>query len=313
MYYYAVQKGYHTGVFKSWALCEKEVTGYTGAVFKKFKSLDDATAFVNQLSKPKKKPLFVETYTNPIDNPELCNPDLGKPDLGKPDLGKPELGKPELGKPDLGKPELGKPKLGKPDLGKPELGKPELGKPDLGKPDLGKPDLGKPKLGKPRLSKQLKQEQDYYVYTDGSCIGNGSKNAKAGIGIYFGPNDPRNISKLLTHPKKTNNTAELTALLEAFTIIEPDLKNNKKITIYTDSTYSIKCLSGYGKKQELSNWSNDIPNKVLVKTLYTSYKPYLGSTLLVKHIEAHTGLSDIHSLGNEQADLLASLSYKKVY
>ena len=26
---------------------------------------------------------------------------------------------------------------------------------------------------------------DYYVYTDGACVNNGKKNAKAGIGIYF--------------------------------------------------------------------------------------------------------------------------------
>ena len=36
---------------------------------------------------------------------------------------------------------------------------------------------------------------DYYVYTDGSCINNGKKTAKAGLGIYFGPDDPRNTHR----------------------------------------------------------------------------------------------------------------------
>lgn len=36
---------------------------------------------------------------------------------------------------------------------------------------------------------------DYYVYTDGSCRNNGNSNAIAGIGIYFGLDDPRNVSK----------------------------------------------------------------------------------------------------------------------
>ncbi len=34
---------------------------------------------------------------------------------------------------------------------------------------------------------------DYYVYTDGACSNNGSKDAVAGIGIYFGPNDTKRV------------------------------------------------------------------------------------------------------------------------
>ena len=45
------------------------------------------------------------------------------------------------------------------------------------------------------------------VFTDGACSNNGRKNAKAGIGVYFGENDERNISKRITG-KQTNNTAE---------------------------------------------------------------------------------------------------------
>ena len=43
---------------------------------------------------------------------------------------------------------------------------------------------------------------DYYVYTDGSCSNNGRDNALAGIGIFFGRNDNRNISK--KNRRKTN-------------------------------------------------------------------------------------------------------------
>ena len=34
-----------------------------------------------------------------------------------------------------------------------------------------------------------------YVYTDGACIHNGKKYAKAGIGIFFGLGDKRNVSE----------------------------------------------------------------------------------------------------------------------
>ena len=41
------------------------------------------------------------------------------------------------------------------------------------------------------------------VFTDGSCPNNGKKNAIAGIGIYFGENDPKNKSERI-QGKQTN-------------------------------------------------------------------------------------------------------------
>ena len=50
------------------------------------------------------------------------------------------------------------------------------------------------------------------VYTDGACFGNGQNKAKAGVGVFFGLGDRRNISEPL--PKTdglvpTNNRAEM--------------------------------------------------------------------------------------------------------
>lgn len=44
--YYAVQHGRSTGVFFSWAECQKQVTGFPGAVFKSFTTIEEAEAFV---------------------------------------------------------------------------------------------------------------------------------------------------------------------------------------------------------------------------------------------------------------------------
>jgi len=145
---------------------------------------------------------------------------------------------------------------------------------------------------------------DYYVYTDGSCTNNGKPNAKCGTGVYFEENDPRNLSKSITG--KTNNIAELTAILYAFNIIKEDLDKGKKIIIYTDSKYSILCLTTYGAKCEKKQWSEDIPNKLLVKELFEIYKNY--KNVKIMHIKAHTDLTDIHSIGNFNADKLANLS-----
>lgn len=52
------------------------------------------------------------------------------------------------------------------------------------------------------------------VYTDGACSNNGHANAKAGIGVWWGENDPRNISEPLTG-RPTNNRAEIWAAVKA--------------------------------------------------------------------------------------------------
>lgn len=45
--YYAVAKGRVTGVFETWEECEQQVKGVSGPVFKKFKTREEANAFVS--------------------------------------------------------------------------------------------------------------------------------------------------------------------------------------------------------------------------------------------------------------------------
>lgn len=145
---------------------------------------------------------------------------------------------------------------------------------------------------------------DYYVYTDGSCSNNGYNNATGGIGIYFGENNPRNISEKIDG-KVSNNIAELTAIIRCFSIIENDLIEGKQITIVSDSEYAIRCATTYGEKCANLEWKKDIPNKELVKIIYETSRKYSNAHFL--HIKAHTDNSDIHSIGNRHADLLATL------
>ena len=148
-------------------------------------------------------------------------------------------------------------------------------------------------------------EPDYYVYTDGACSKNGTRVASAGIGIFFGENDPRNVSEKLIG-KQTNNLAELTAIVKTHAIIRSDILSGKKVAIVTDSEYAIKCVSTYGEKCYKQNWNVDIPNKELVKIAYELYKDHSTNVRFI-HIRAHTQKTDIHSIGNDQADKLARL------
>ena len=91
--------------------------------------------------------------------------------------------------------------------------------------------------------------------------------------------------------------------MEAYNIIQDELKIGKKIFIYCDSTYAIKCCTTYGQKMEKEGWNKDIPNKELVKDIYQKCSKY--KNLEFKYIKAHTDNNDIHSIGNKMADKLA--------
>ena len=147
------------------------------------------------------------------------------------------------------------------------------------------------------------------VYTDGACIDNGKSYARAGYGIWFGENDPRNTSESYKG-KQTNNIAELLAIIKALTILDTEIKNNQIINIYSDSRYAIRCCTTYGEKCYKKNWVNPnnkkkpIPNLELVQTAYLYCRNH--SNIKFHHVEAHTNRTDKHSIGNDHADRLAN-------
>ena len=171
-----------------------------------------------------------------------------------------------------------------------------------------------------KQEKQCKQEKHplmvsddntIYVYTDGGCNNNGKKNARAGMGIYFGEGDPRNVSEEIEayNGKKTNNIAELKAIIRVYDILKTDINNGVKVVIYSDSDYSIRCCTTYGRRLKSQGWKDgkkDIPNLGLVKEGFLLYNTL--PNISFKHVMAHTGKQDRHSLGNENADKLASMS-----
>lgn len=43
--FYAVRKGRKTGVFATWALCQEQIKGFSGAEYKSFATKEEAEAF----------------------------------------------------------------------------------------------------------------------------------------------------------------------------------------------------------------------------------------------------------------------------
>jgi len=145
------------------------------------------------------------------------------------------------------------------------------------------------------------------VYTDGACKGNGYSNAKAGMGVYFGRNDPRNVSQEI-EGRQTNNVAELMAIMKAAEVLKSEIDGGAPVIIYSDSVYAIRCCTIYGRKLHDNGWksrgSGSIPNLELVKKAYDTFKDL--TNVEIRYVRAHTNLTDVHSIGNEWADRLAN-------
>ena len=163
------------------------------------------------------------------------------------------------------------------------------------------------KLVKPVI---LQDSNTFLIYTDGACKNNGSvkknKKIKAGIGVHYPLSNKyklQDISMRLDIDNPTNNRAELIAIQKA---IESCIENNIKdqIIIYTDSDYSMKCINVWYDqwvKQDLLQGKKNID---LIKSIYDSSK---SLQIILKHVKAHTKNNDIHSLGNKEADRLATI------
>ncbi|KAI9344590.1 ribonuclease H1 [Obelidium mucronatum] len=141
------------------------------------------------------------------------------------------------------------------------------------------------------------------IYTDGACGGNGKASAKGGIGVFFAPNDPRNISEPLPGDIQTNNRAELLAVIRALQAAP----ENAHLTIKTDSKYVKNGIGGWVSMWKLKDWRNSKNEPVANKDLWLQLDDEMHKrhrngvkTVHIEYIKAHAGL-----YGNEQADFLA--------
>jgi len=144
------------------------------------------------------------------------------------------------------------------------------------------------------------------VYTDGSCLGNGRRNPRAGIGIFFGPESILNVSrKLPERYTQTNNNAEIVAVLTAFQICRK--LSFFKVEIRTDSKFLLTCLTTYLPLWQSNGWlrtnKKPVKNKEELLELGRELRDF---TVRWVHVPAHS--NDRRSIGNDYADFLAQIA-----
>lgn len=160
----------------------------------------------------------------------------------------------------------------------------------------------KSKTGSASASSSSTNSGSINIYTDGSSLGNGKVGASAGVGVYFGPDDSRNISERLTGPLQTNQRAELTAVLRALQTVP----TNQPVRIYTDSMYSINCIQEWYRSWAKNGWrtrdGKSVMNQDIIKAVrsFIDAREKAGAATMFTWVKGHSS-----DTGNVAADMLA--------
>ncbi|MGH0174523.1 UNVERIFIED_CONTAM: hypothetical protein FKN15_075007 [Acipenser sinensis] len=204
-YFYAVRKGTIPGVYDSWDKCKAQVDKFPAASFKKFASEEEAWAFVGSIASK----LGTASTTDSADsNIDYTDSELETIFANTSGVKRLYDDFSEDGEPSA----------------KRRKSPEETGTVCATQTTVGKDSF-------------TYMGDAVVVYTDGCCSGNGkTKGARAGIGVYWGPDHPMNVCDRLPG-RPTNQRAEIHAASRACE--QAKSMNIKKIVIYTDSMFTI--------------------------------------------------------------------------
>ena len=145
----------------------------------------------------------------------------------------------------------------------------------------------------------------FEIYCDGACSGNPGL-AGSGVAIYQNEENPTLLYGDFVE-LGTNNIAELNALFKAMQIAE-ESNNENIIPIFTDSKYSIDCISTWAYSWKKNGWSKkggEIKNLDLIIKSHTLFEK-IKSKIKLEYVKGHSGI-----IGNELADRMAINAIKQ--
>lgn len=146
------------------------------------------------------------------------------------------------------------------------------------------------------------------VFTDGACSANGRPGAKAGYAVWFPEHQNLSLSEKLpdTQPQ-TNQRAELSAIHRAVIVLEHNGFLDEDVVIYTDSDYSINCLTKWITGWVSRGWKTSVGGDVLHRDLIedTSKRLARFKSHRFVHVRSHTGGEDDLSKNNDIVDRMA--------
>ncbi|KAJ3606965.1 hypothetical protein NHX12_026481 [Muraenolepis orangiensis] len=274
-FFYAVHKGVKPGVYTTWDECSSQVTAFPCAAYKKFASEKDAWAFVRG---EKQAAVPTDSHASSSDASASLLPKRGPEPLYYIPIGQKRC-----------------------------YSDKEAESPSKRlKASVESSSLES-------SSSCSSEEGDGFthmgdavvVYTDGCCSRNGQKGARAGIGVYWGPNHPLNVADPLGG-RQTNQRAEIQAACRA--LEQAHEHNIKKLVIYTDSKFTINGVTIWVKNWKANGWRLKSGGQVTNKDDFEKLDRLNGQLEVVWiHIPGHAGYT-----GNEEADRLSRQGAAKI-
>jgi len=146
------------------------------------------------------------------------------------------------------------------------------------------------------------------VFTDGACSNNGRPGAKAGYAVWFPDHkDFSESARIPDNQSQTNQRAELMAISRAIVILDEKGYHDSDVVVYTDSEYSINCLTKWLPGWVSRNWKTSAGGDVLHKDLIQDVSGRLAKFKSHRfvHVRAHTGNEDDLSKHNDIVDKMA--------
>lgn len=138
------------------------------------------------------------------------------------------------------------------------------------------------------------------IYTDGSSLANGRASSRAGLGVFFGENDARNLAERLPGGLQTNQRAELMAMQRALEIAD----RKTPVQIISDSQYSINCVTQWATNWKRKGWKTatgeDVKNQDIIRKVLEVMEAREAATTF-KWVKGHST-----DRGNNAADVLAN-------
>ena len=150
-----------------------------------------------------------------------------------------------------------------------------------------------------KIEEKDDEEEYIRIYCDGACSGNPG-NAGSGLAIYSNKKNPVLLYGAYEE-EGTNNIAELNALHQAL-IIARQSNSQNIISIFSDSKYSIDCITTWAYGWKANGWTKkggEIKNLELIKEAHQLYEK-LKNKIEINHVKGHSGVE-----GNELADRMA--------
>ncbi|GAB7365429.1 hypothetical protein MBLNU230_g6506t1 [Neophaeotheca triangularis] len=252
--YYAVRSGRQPGVYTDWSDVLAQITGWRGPKHRKFKTRREAEQWVSE--GPNTGYPIEDVAIGSIEEPAAKKLKSNKPKKNN------AIKDEASATMDFWDYDPGEGPL------------PEDAEDDFDSTIILDPTTGKLRYKTDEEQQKLKFKATYLtkdgevkIYTDGSSLGNGTAGAVAGVGVYFGAGDKRNVSEALPGTRQTNQRAELTAILRALELAPRD----RKALIISDSNYAINCVTVWFQKWRSNNWQNSsgkpVENKELIQQI----------------------------------------------